>query len=126
MTPTPVRTYYIILIEDNLQVQMTLSKGLERHGFELTSFNSAPEFLQWRERSHQSIDLIISDVVMPVMSGPELWAMMKLTEPDLPFLFLTGYAGEAITKYEVPEHLVLNKPISARELTSAILKRIEG
>ena len=126
VTPTPVRTYYIILIEDNLQVQMTLSKGLERHGFELTSFNSAPEFLQWRERSHQSIDLIISDVVMPVMSGPELWAMMKLTEPDLPFLFLTGYAGEAITKYEVPEHLVLNKPISARELTSAILKRIEG
>ena len=126
VTPTPLKSYMLVIVEDNLQVQTTLKMGLERFGFQVISFSSAEEFLQWRERHSEPIDLVISDVVMPLMSGPELWSIMQQTEPSLPFIFLTGYAGEAVSNYHVPEERVFTKPISTQELASHIIRFIES
>ena len=118
---TPLRLYSVMLVEDNDQVRVSLANTLERFGFRVSSFASAIEFLQWLEQNDKAMDIVLSDVVMPSMSGPELWREMQKTHPNLPFLFLTGYADEAVRKYNVPTELVLNKPIAPHELKERLL-----
>ena len=118
---TPLRLYSVMLVEDNEQVRTTLANTLERFGFRVSSFASAIEFLQWLEQNDKTMDIVLSDVVMPNMSGPALWQQMQKTHPKLPFIFLTGYADEAVNKYNVPSELILNKPVAPKQLKESLL-----
>ena len=68
-----------MLVEDNEQVRTTLANTLERFGFRVSSFASAIEFLQWLEQNDKTMDIVLSDVVMPNMSGPALWQQYQKT-----------------------------------------------
>lgn len=118
---TPLRLYSVVLIEDNDQVRNTLALALDRYGFDVSKFASAAEFLQWLEKHNLPIDMVVSDVVMPNMSGPELWSNLQQTHPEIPFLFLTGYAEDTVNRYQIPEELILNKPIAPKMLKEKLL-----
>lgn len=123
---TPMNMQSIILVEDNEIVRKSLHNSLERVGFHVNSFSGGSEFVQWLERADaKKVDLILSDVVMPNMSGPELWVIIKETHPELPFLFITGYAGDIIERYQIPPEIVLSKPIPPQELRMKILDEIK-
>lgn len=112
----------IVVIEDHDIVRRTLTHTLKGLGFIVTDFASGVEFIQWFEQNHHLVDLVLSDVVMPDMSGPEVWSIAREMRADLPFIFLTGYTGEAVSRYSVPPELILSKPISTRELKNKLLE----
>ena len=110
-----------MLVEDNEQVRTSLSNTLERFVDRVSSFASVIEFLQWLEQNDKPMDIVTSDVVIPSISGPALWQQMQKTHPKLPFLFLTGYADEAVNKYNVPLELIINNPVAPKQLKESLL-----
>ena len=73
-------------------------------------------------------DLVVSDVVMPEMRGPELAARLREERPELPVLLLSGYSGEQIglRADESPTTAFLAKPFSPRELIAAVRTLIDA
>ena len=71
-------------------------------------------------------DLILSDVLMPQLTGPELVAQLKQRWPDLSVLFVTGYAGDASEVESFGDHDVLRKPFTLTALDQAIRRRGEA
>src|SRR3546814_7475756 len=76
-------------------VRAVAERALTRHGYKvLTAENgeAAPEILAREEK----VDLMISDVVMPTMDGPTTVRHARKTHPNLPILFISGYAAEQL------------------------------
>ena len=126
---TPIQGKHIILLEDHELVRKSLILTLSHIGFQVTAFGSGIDFIDWLNRAtlegdsivinqdhHPFPSLVLSDVVMPEMSGPEVWRDIREIYPNLPFLFLTGYADEMLNKYNVPAHLSLTKPATSDQL----------
>lgn len=94
---------------------------LERAGFRVSLVRSGDEAVSTISAMPISPDLLLTDVVMPGRTGPQLAADVRVRFPDLPVLFMSGYAGEAGDHAEFVADDALSKPFSDREL----LERIE-
>jgi DNA-binding response OmpR family regulator len=70
----------------------------------------------------EAIDLLITDVIMPKMSGPELHQQLSKTLPELPVLYISGYTGEAIAEQSAIDKDLdyLPKPFTVAEISSRI------
>ncbi len=67
------------------------------------------------------VDVLLTDVVMPGMRGPELYEVLRSARPDLPAVFMTGYAAGDAGALEVPAgHPLLTKPFTVEALLAAI------
>ncbi len=112
---------HIMVAEDNDSVRSYLKLMLERAGFQVTVARSGDEASAVITAMATPPDLLLSDVVMPGRTGPQVAADARVRFPDLPVLFMSGYAGEA-GKHAAfsPEDLV-RKPVTDHDL----LERIE-
>src|SRR3546814_3482192 len=69
----------------------------------------------------EKVDLIISDVVMPTMDGPAMVRAMRARRPDLPVLFMSGYAEEQLRQsLDIDDVAFLPKPFSVAQLAEAV------
>ncbi len=95
-------------------------RALTRHGYTvLTAENgeAALEILAAAEK----VDLMISDVVMPTMDGPTTVRHARKTHPDLPILFISGYAEEQLRKsIDIENVAFLAKPFSVHTLAETV------
>ncbi|MEE2645175.1 MAG: ATP-binding protein [Myxococcota bacterium] len=115
----------VLLVEDHSQVRRALFQTLTGMGLDVVDFASGAALLKWLElNSEEPIDILVSDVVMPEMSGPELWQEVKMLRPELPALFLTGYAGDALARYQISPRQFLSKPVSSDLLYIRLIKLI--
>jgi signal transduction histidine kinase len=106
----------ILLVDDDELVRQSTAGMLEDEGYRVVQAPDAMTGLGLLRA--QAFDLLITDLVMPGMSGAVLAARVAAEKPDLPVLVITGYAERA---GEVPQHLPrLGKPFSAVELYSAV------
>jgi CheY-like chemotaxis protein len=80
------------------------------------------EALNTAEHYDGVIHAVLSDVVMPVMNGPELADALRQIRPDVPVLFMSGYAGPLMTEQGLldPDVTVLGKPFTKPELLAAL------
>jgi signal transduction histidine kinase len=84
----------VLLVEDEDAVRMAARKALSRCGFKVVEARNGEEALQrWRERT--AVDLVVSDLVMPEMSGRELASRLREDAPRLKVLFTSGYTDDA-------------------------------
>ena len=114
---TPGTALCVALIEDHEQVRRALTLSLEKLGVTVHPFSGGAEFSEWFESPDRPrVHVVVSDVVMPNESGPEVWVRARLHDPTVPFLFLTGYADEALSRHRVPADRVLSKPVTGEEL----------
>lgn len=115
--PTPIaRT--ILVVEDDPRVLAATTGALEELGHVAIPCDdplAAPALLE----AHAAIDLIISDVLMPRQTGPEMIAALAPRYPHLAVLFVTGFAGEAKPS-EFGGHDVLRKPFTLTGLEHAV------
>jgi PAS domain S-box-containing protein len=113
---------HIVVAEDNDAVRSYLKLMLERAGFRVTLARSGDEAAAKISTMARSPDLLLSDVVMPGRTGPQLAADARVRFPDLPVLFMSGYAGEAGEHSDFVAGDALAKPFSDQEL----IERIEA
>ena len=86
----------ILVVEDEDVVRTLACRGLREQGYTVLEAKHGREALEQVERNHQQIDLVISDVVMPELSGRELGARLAVLRPDLPVLYMSGYTGDDV------------------------------
>lgn len=112
----------VLVVDDDELVRQSTAGMLEDLGYSVAQAASAAEALQALGRAR--FDLLITDVVMPQMSGAALVSRAKAQRPDLPVLVVTGYAersGELAA-----DAARLNKPFTAAELAAAIAPLIRA
>ena len=107
----------ILLVEDDARLRRILQQLLEGEGYQVLPAAGANEALTVA-RSAPRIDLLITDVVMPEVSGPELAERLATLRPGLPVLYVSGYTGKAFSATTLlpPTVAFLPKPVVPRRL----------
>jgi PAS domain S-box-containing protein len=96
LPPASGGTETILLVEDEPRVRELARLILERRGYKLLVAVDPLDALAIVEREDESIDLLVSDVVMPSLSGPEFAERIRKRLPELPAVFLSGYTEELV------------------------------
>jgi PAS domain S-box-containing protein len=94
----PVGHEVILVVEDEEGVRSLVQDLLEMNGYTVLTANNGNEALQVFEKHKDAIHLLITDVVMPEMGGPELVARIKVQHPETKSLFTSGYTDHAIVR----------------------------
>lgn len=105
----------ILVVDDNEQIVGLIERILEREGFEIIKVTNPEDAMAWCTENGVP-DLMLSDVKMPGMSGPELSQQLNELHGDFAVLFMSGYPGESDSN-ATP---LLNKPFNRAELIAAI------
>ena len=109
----------ILLVEDEDMVRAIAERALTRQGYTVLTAENGEVALELLETSDRP-DLLISDVVMPVMDGPAMVRQARERYPDLPILFMSGYAEEQLRKsIDLDNVAFLPKPFSVQQLAEA-------
>jgi signal transduction histidine kinase len=119
---SPRGTETVLVVEDEETVRRLTSHILRRHGYDVIEASNGGEALLACERHVVPIPLVITDVVMPGMSGPELAARLKKLHPEMKALYTSGYADAAVVEHGLREGMTsfLQKPFTAGELTRKV------
>jgi PAS domain S-box-containing protein len=112
----------ILLVEDDEIMRSLTRKLLEENGFTVVEADDGKSALEWMEAHPEPIDLLLTDVVMRRMSGPELVERMATSRPNLKVVYMSGYTGELMANREVLKAGVtlLEKPFSRTALLNTI------
>jgi two-component system cell cycle sensor histidine kinase/response regulator CckA len=114
----------VLLVEDEPMVRTVAERALTRHGYSVVTANNGFEALEILNRGDE-FALLISDVVMPEMDGPTMVKEARQSRPDLPVLFMSGYAEEQLRKsIDLDKVAFLPKPFSVQELAEAARKAL--
>ncbi|MBA2687993.1 MAG: PAS domain S-box protein [Gemmatimonadaceae bacterium] len=89
----------LLLVEDEAAVRTPLKRALERLGYTVLTACNGVEALGIARTTDATIDMLISDVVMPEMGGRELGDNMRAINPGLPILFMSGHSEEAVASH---------------------------
>jgi CheY-like chemotaxis protein len=115
----------ILLVDDDSDVRAVAAAMLGEAGYDVIETGSAGAALDCLEREGRGIALMIADILMPGMSGIELAHAARLSRPDLPVLFVTGFGGAALpTGHSNPGEL-LRKPFRTAELADRVATLLE-
>ncbi len=120
---TQLRTGGILLVDDDADVRAVAAAMLRDAGHTVIEAGSGGAALERLDQAGAVIDLMIADLVMPGMSGFELARAARQERPDLPVLFVTGYADMAGSE-EGARQTVLQKPFRAEELNAKVAEAL--
>ncbi|MGE5142536.1 MAG: ATP-binding protein, partial [Acidobacteriota bacterium] len=112
----------ILVVEDDDQVRTVVSKGLPRLGYEVLVVRNAEEALALVEKHPGRIDLLLTDVVMPGLSGPQLADRLAARRPETRVVFMSGYpeAQDPALGFSLDGRSYLQKPFALAELAEKI------
>jgi CheY-like chemotaxis protein len=115
--PSPVEARTVLVVEDSAGLRELTRRLLERQGHNVLLAANADEALRLFE-GNPSIDLLLTDVVMPGASGPELVVQLTRRRPLLKVIYMSGYTADAIVHHGVldPEIAFLHKPFTSETL----------
>jgi PAS domain S-box-containing protein len=117
----------VLLAEDDEQVRAVLRRVLGRAGYRVLEARSGRDALGVAERFEGRIDLLVSDVVMPEMGGPELGSALRSRRPELRLLYMSGYTDDAVVRHGLLEGEVafLQKPITPELLLRKVRETLD-
>jgi len=128
-SPTALRgTETILLVEDDDQLRALAVEILHKQGYHIIAARNAGEALLHSENHPGTIHLLLSDVVMPQMSGPELATRLGRTRPEMKVLVMSGYTDDSIVRHGVVEKCMafLQKPITPDSLATKVRQVLES
>jgi len=107
---------HILLVEDEDMVRAVAERALVRQGYTVTTASDGEEGVE-RIADSGPFDLVVSDVVMPSMDGPAMAREIRKVHPELPVLFMSGYAEEQLrNQIDIEQMHFIAKPFSVQEL----------
>jgi len=111
---------HVLLVEDEATLRIAIGQYLRSKGYTVTEANSAVEAV--RMADHTNFDVLVTDVMMPGMTGMELANALHQSRPSLPVLFISGYTDGALqrTKRIEPGAVFLQKPFALDALATKL------
>jgi signal transduction histidine kinase/ActR/RegA family two-component response regulator len=112
----------VLVVEDEAPVRAAIQKILRASGYQVLEAFSGQGALDILEHTEQKVDILLTDIVMPEMSGVELSKTVQELYPGLEILYMSGYGFETLTDHGVdPESVrILGKPFTRGELLEAV------
>jgi DNA-binding NtrC family response regulator len=115
----------VLLVEDEAAIREMLREILTEEGYKVLSAASPEEALRAAREAPGTIHVLVSDVVMPVMSGPELAARITEVRPGLKVLYMSGYTSPAVSDL-VAARAFLQKPFPPAALTAKVRELLDS
>nr|MBI3612867.1 response regulator [Nitrospirota bacterium] len=117
-----VGTGTVLLVEDEDIVRNMVRSVLDQNGYRVLEARGGNEAVHLAQQHEGTIHLLLTDVVMPLMSGPEVVRRLLPLRPDMKILFMSGYAGEDVLAHglSVKGNVFLQKPFTPSVLLSKV------
>ena len=118
----------LLLVEDDPSLRALIVSVLEDGGYEVLQASNGLDAIELAERHRGQIDLLLTDIVMPGLSGPELAQRLRGLRPGLEVLFLSGYNDSRLVSRGVKQANVnlLIKPFTPAELVGRVHDLLEA
>jgi CheY-like chemotaxis protein len=112
----------ILIVEDEAAVRKLVLRNLAEHGYEVLTADSGPAAIELVSQHRDAIQLLLTDVVMPGMSGKELYRTLSATRPEMRVLYMSGYTEDIIARQGLlePGTELLEKPFRAEWLLQRV------
>ncbi len=120
--PNSTRHERILVVDDDKAVRELMCRVLQNYDLRVECAANCPEALSIGGDLSRPLHLLITDIVMPILTGPELALRIRENRPGLPVLLVSGYAHEAMTGLETlqPQVEMLDKPFTPQELARQV------
>jgi DNA-binding response OmpR family regulator len=116
------KRHRILIIDDNKEIVTALKAYLER-GYEILTAHDGFEGLQAFEEYENRIDLVITDLMMPDLSGVGVISILRKKYPGVPIIAITAWKGDVeSTGKKIDADLVFEKPFQVSDLEKSVLK----
>jgi signal transduction histidine kinase/CheY-like chemotaxis protein len=114
----------ILIVEDEIPVRTIGSNALQNKGYEVLEAEDAENALEVMEKEGSNIQIIITDVIMPGMNGPDFVRKVQETYPNIKVIFISGYAEDAFSdNLDIKGKFnFLQKPFNLKQLTTKVKK----
>ncbi len=121
-------TGHVLLVEDEDSVRSFAVRALQLRGYKVTPASGGEEAVEIVKEDPDAIDLIVSDVVMPEMTGPEMMREVKKIRPNMSFIFISGYAEDAFREEMMDDEQFhfLAKPFSLKDLAVKVKQAFQA
>ncbi len=126
--PTPGGSETILVVEDEMSVRKLAAEFLGSNGYRVLEAQDGAEALQVCEEHRAPIHLLLTDVVMPGMSGRELAVRLVGARPEMKVIYVSGYTDDAIVQHGVREEgtVFLQKPFSLDALARTVREALDS
>ena len=116
------------MVEDDDIVRQLVCVVLQKGGYQTISARNGVEALEICKHDDGRIGLVLSDLVMPEMSGPALIAQLSAVSPGLKALHMSGYASDAVVRHGYVGSSIpfIQKPLSATDLLQKVRDVLES
>jgi len=117
----------VLLVEDESAVRSLVREVLARQGYEVLEASNAREALELSAGRLETIDLLLTDLVMPGLSGADLGRELQQAKPDLAVIYITGYSEGALNARGLlgSDYRLLLKPFKAADLIDRVAEAVE-
>ena len=116
----------ILVVDDEPTVLETVRDGLMAHGYEVLTAGGGEEAIQVAQAHQGVIALALIDVVMPVMSGPDVAQRLHQARPDLKIMFMSGFSTEVVVVHGITAgDPLLVKPFSLESLARKVHELVD-
>jgi CheY-like chemotaxis protein len=126
-TPPRGQGERVLLIEDEPPVLAATTEMLSRLGYEAVSFSDSHTALAAFEAAPERFDVVVSDEVMPGLTGTGLARALRHRRPDLPIVLVSGYSGAILTQDALAAGVseLLTKPLQSRALAATLARVLQ-
>jgi len=118
----------ILLAEDEDSLRMLTQRILSRHGYKVLPAGNGLEAVKLAGRHPASIDLLLTDVIMPQMNGHELAVQLQAAHPALPVIYMSGYAEPMLASRSTlpPGVTLLSKPVTEQQILAGVRRALDA
>lgn len=110
----------ILIVEDETPVRLFEVHALNNKGYEVIDTPDAESAMTYLESEGHNISIVITDVIMPGITGPQMVEKIRKKYPHIKFIFTSGYAEESLSYFDQNAHHFLAKPFTLNELASKV------
>ena len=114
----------VLLIDDEAPVLAVTAEVLSRLGYEPVSFSDSHAALAAFEAAPERFDVVVTDAVMPGLTGTGLASVLRRQRPELPIVLMSGYSGPILTQqaFAAGASELLTKPLQSREIAATLAR----
>ncbi len=125
---SPAGTETVLLAEDDFAVREVATEALRSYGYTVIPVGDGQAAIETYERERYGIDALITDTIMPQLGGAQLVRRLRSLRPDLPVVFMSGYAGgmEDFSPAELDNAKFVQKPFKGPDLASAVRAALDS